>query len=599
MVLGGFLKMNLSERFLAGSAEVFQSPAMIAFLFLLFLLGLAGAIGSLIFICVTHPAKKFLKRRDVNDRHMRIDSAKKSVYLVDTNVLHEGKTISYDKFLSSFDAMDARRLETLVKNALGGKAKKDDFLALETVQTDQGKKKPQLVVFRLNAVDASSQAVFLTCSLLSNLSQFLRRRKRFRRYCGFLSYDDYLMRFRGILSREEQAAFYLVTLTSIHPEIAGGGLGEYVLYRLMDHVAIQLQRNRYIVKVDEKSFLFVDLDKADEFSVKKFGEKLLEECESYLTLHSFREEFLVGMGITARFEGKPILPLKKYVDEARSAAVNAYRSPSEVSNLFVDQKAVEEKGGDASSQVVQRVLQNKTWRLSFTPLFPLNGDKVTTYVMDCQLYGEGRVRMVDYLLDAFRKGLLTQAVEELLGSAMKRIPSHRQINLIIPLHLRMLHESVRFFEKTQLPPGVSFLLGLVHDEAAPVDRDILNSDLDLSRAKGIPMVLIFQKLQFPTLYVKTLSKFDSFLVNVDGKEAENPFGKPRVALYSLLTYLEDFKKPVFVNGIASLEQAELVAGRNVAASTCLALQSSSSRPEAVPSQEIDEFLEFIKPHPSA
>lgn len=555
-------------------------------------------IGFL-FIKLSKPTEKFLSKQDLNNRIVRLDYDEKNIYLVDSKEPENSRSETYEHFLKSFSTIDARKLDAFFDGLFDKKnsSPTGSFFVVDAhFSKDKGNKYQKSIII-VDSVNVQEKTIYFTSSLLPNITRCEMKQKNRKKYQGYMDYEEFLLSFRGILSRYKQAVFYLVTLKPIRPEGWNKNVTETTLYQLIDKVCLNITENRYIIKVDGSSFLFVDLNEMLPEEIESFGNKLFYDCESFLSMYSKKEEMITQVGVTMRKPGKPISPLKYYIDNARSIAVSAYEDGKDEPVLY--EKQVIQNSQVDKDAAVDRILKNKTWRINFTPFFNIDNSEANNYFIDLNVFGEKDININEFLLACMSRKILDDALEEITESIERRIPDDgKPIHVVLPVKALLFHECALYFAYHPIKKA-SLSIGVLYSERSITEHDGLKDNISMLNEKGIEVDLIFRKLNLPSIPKNNIELFDGFILLVDSSVAESRVNEERILLFSLMKYLESYDKKLMVLGVGTLEQLGLVAGRGADGVTCYELENASSRLETPTEQAYESFKKNTLLYPSS
>lgn len=584
------------------NAGILSSTWFIVLLSILIGIGFAISIGALIYTYFYNPTSSFLHHQNFNKRIVTLDFNAKTIYIVDSREKENARKESYAKFLKSYSSIDARKLDIFFQEALEGKHAIHSFQVVDVFFSVDGRKKPHKNLIVIDFIDREKKILHFTSTILTNLTKFERREKKNKvHYRGFLTYDKYLFGFRGILSRANQAVFYLIMLVPTRNNGSSEASIEPALYELMDSLCLLIKKDRYIVKIDNNSFLFIDLNKLDPNDIEKLGEKLLYDSNSFLSLKSLKEDIDVTIGVTTRKRNELIQPLKKYTDDARNAALAAYSSPVEVPNISLSDSSALDNNSKKYSDSINRILKNKTWLVYFLPFFDLKESSLSnTYLFNMSTFGEKNLLAKEFLIDTLAKGSIDIALKEIQDDIHDRVVSSgkQKVKIILPIPYQLFHAAVNFFSKNA-DSSFDICLGFLHSDNSHFDSSGLAEDLAVLKKSKIKSLLFFQKLFIPLFPTEILEQFDGFVLFVDPLKRNSEVNEGRIRFYSMLNYLSPMNKDILVYGVDSLEEVELVADRNVKEVTCFELCNWSSRIETISLDDFEDFDKYILPYPES
>lgn len=580
---------------------ILLNPWFIAFFSTLIAGALIIAVVALLYVYFVNPTSNFLRHQKLNKRIVSLDYKAKTIYIVDTRDSVNTRKEEYSTFLQSYSAMDARKLDTFFQEVLDGSTAVKSFQFLDVFFTSEGKRKPHKDLIVVDFVDREKKIIHFTSTVLANITKYERNEKKGNpRYRGYLTYDQYLYGFRGILTRADQAIFYLVMFIPTRDNGKTKATLEPALYELMDNMCRLIRKNRYIVKIDSSSFLLVDLNRMEPEDVEKLGEKMLYDANSFLTVKSLKDSIHVTIGVSSRGKNEEIKPLKKYAEEAKNAALAAYSSPSNAPNINIADRSFMDNSLKKYREAIDRTLNNKTWQISFLPFINMkNSISSDLYLVHIATYGEKNLSFDDFLLDTLAQGNFEEAMGKIQLDIKKRIVSSgiKGAGIVLQVPYQLFHVATKYFCEHR-DYSYDLFLGLGHNSGTSYfDSDGVKEDLEALKNKKIKPLLFFSKPQLPLLPTELLEQFEGYVLLIGSLKKNSEVNEARIRIYSMLNYLGPIGKAIFVYGVDSLEELELISGRNVSEVTCSELQNWSSRLETMSEEERNEFNKYILPYP--
>lgn len=545
-----------------------------------------------IYMCKTNVTKRFLKNQDMNVRMARLDFNARSVYLADSKNYQAARSITYEDYLSTYGPKDRRNVQAFLSDVVEEKKPVGSYLLAEAVYSKDKKKKKHKNLLVVTNVNSKNKLVHFSAYTLPNLTENGNKEKP-KKDRGYLDYEDYLMNFRGILSEKKQAAFYCVSLKSAHDD-KGLDYITPILYRMIDKVCIHLKKNRYVIKIDDESFMIIDLNEKTSDDIRKLGDEIMDICEGFLGINSLKGEVILLVGVTARKEKEPIKALKRYVDEAKAASVSG-ESKDNFKNS--KNKASILKKYNLSAPIY-RVLKNKTWRISFTPFFKTDGSKTDTYLVNMEVYGEENLNINEFFYECADSNHFDEAMEKIVGDISplldKKNPDTR---LVLPIDGMVFGQALDYFTKKP-PKEFKLTVALLYNFSSHTNTMKFIERIKKANKVGVSVMLFFRSTSIPSITVETLSLLDGYVIEAKPELGIPSVNEERIKFYSMIRFLEQYNKEVLVYGLKTLEEMQLVCTRPVNQVTCLELENSSSRLEIPTEEEMKEFKSYIQPYPN-
>lgn len=542
------------------------------------------------------PDKKFLDKQDLNQRFLSLDYGNKMMFVLDSKRYSEAKKIRYSEYLASYSKQDAKRVDRFFVDSINGRLAVGDYMLVDAYYSKDRRKQPHKNLLITTNENGEKNTLDLIAYTLPNLTEYDWLAHKGKKRYGFMDYETYLLNFRMILSRSKQATFHLVELSSIHGEFY-----PYAFYRLMDKVCLSLKKNQYVVQIDDGRFMFIDLNKSNGREIRRFSSEFMKMCEGFIAFNSLKSELILSIGMTTWTSKTKIPPLRKFVDGATENAVNSYSSAAKRHFERMDQDELGKSARNEIRNSTNRILKNKTWRISYTPFFPTNISEtesysVDTYFMDMQTYGEIGINAEDFFYYVEQGGKFDEAIGEILRDVNYRVKKSKRPNLIVPIGEVTFNKLLEYFLEHP-PTGFKLTLALIYTESTHINSDKFVEKIRKANEKDISVIVYFKRMDIPYIASEVLSSLNGFMISHDGGEQDDDVYLSRIKLYSLIEFLSAYDRPILLYGIKSLDEIQLACSKPVTSITCMDLENSSSWLETPTVEEVEEFRSYISPSP--
>lgn len=559
------------------------------------LIAMSVAISVFFILKYKKPGKRFLEKQDLNQRFLSLDYEKQMIYVLDSKRYSEAKNIKYSDYLFTYKK-EAKKVDGFFLKSIQDSNSIGNYLLVDAFYSKDGKKKPHKNLLIATNSNSEKNTLNLISYTLPNITEHDWLRKKSK--SGYMNYETYLLNFRSILSKAKQATFYLAEMTSIH-----GELYPSAFYRLMDKMCLEIKKNTYVVQVSENSFMFVDLNKTSNRDSRKFSSSFMDMCEGFIALNALKSEMILSIGMTTWNNKVKIPPLRKFVDGATENVINSYSASAKSYFEKLEKNEMVKAVRNELKTSVNRILRNKTWKISYTPFFPTKKSDsseyvVDTYYMDVKIFGEVGINSEDFFYNISKYNRFDDAIEEILKEVNNRVDNNKKNpNIIVPIGELMFNKILDYF-LDHVPNTFRLTLALVYTESTHINSSKFLDKINKAKEKGISIFVFFKRQEIPYIASDILSTLNGFMIYLDESFQESDLYQSRIKLYSMIEFLNSYDKPILIYGIHSLDEIQLACLKPVIGTTCTELENSSSWLEIPNKNKIEEFESYISTTPS-
>lgn len=442
------------------------------------------------------------------------------------------------------------------------------------------------VLISVKDVDTDSKRVHLEMRLLPNYTLDFKRKKR-----RILRYDEYLRWFRAFIRQKQRICFVYVGLqpnprAEFTPAVEREK--EQLIVLLSDRIARRLSQKSYLIEVDNSSFMFVVINPGGDIACDKICSDIRNDVGIYLASNGMDDRYTPEVGKNIHQAKEPIQALAKYVEMSKEDALRSY--------LAIPQSLEKNQDPETFREIMERGIQNNTWRLYFNPYFDVKTGVPYLYTVKLDPFLSTGPVNADLYLEAARKSGKMHDIFEKMAEIIKvknkfpaLFPGEKERKLCIPCRLSYCEEVLKS-SLTDTGGAYRLYLGFYAGEVERYGGAKFDELLSRAEKLGILPVLLLSNKP-PAIDDETMSKFELFLVEGHSKAYPTGEASPgssvenfspvttianRADTMTTLAYLKSYGKPV---GLAGLERPEecvfaLINGFSCVSSSALCQESS-------------------------
>ncbi len=473
-----------------------------------------------------------------------------------------GFDVSLDQFLRIFSIVDSdadMTVEDWLKGLL--KQKKQPLVVSAHVALDEFGSvfPPSLQSYASRAIlyggEDDVDPMDATAGFLISMQPSISRAVAHKR-SRFLSYRQYLRTFRYLMKRGRRAQFIYVSLSpdaKAKKFLSGTEEQEYQTAKLGDYLARGLVKNTYLVKVDARSLMLIDLRPQPDPKYDARVNRVIEDVEFFLKVNSVEDRYTPTIGQTIYAPGKSIesldiAPLAYYVSEARKDAEDNLAN-----TIFLkpDSNTSTTSGREVRQSFI-RAIDDGTYRLYFNPYFTLNSGDPYMYVLSIApffSYDAGYLNIDGeaFLEEAKRLNRLSSLLDSLAVRIAQRNVSGGRLRLVVPWKLGLIDDMLDS-DFVQKIGNFDLYLSFSQAEIERYGGRRLEDQISRVNSEGIKTILSLNNRP-PAVDDSTMKLFSMFEVRYRYSDSPVSDMRGRANTLSALSFLKPYNKPVALGGL--------------------------------------------------
>lgn len=530
---------------------------------------------------LSNPTRHFLNRHDANVRYYYFDSRVGKITGFDSKDMGSLKTSDLSDFAKQFDfgkgIGEGRRVADWLNALLKANSAPLYYRTSAFFNSHRQKKEILLIVTNINR---EKGIVHFESRILPNISLAKYSSSGDIRH-HFLTYGDYLRRFRGILSRKRLTWFFYVGLVP-NPQsirfVSEKSQKDYIMTLLADRLAEHLFcKDGYIVLLDNLSMLFISFREFSDENAKRTGANIREMVLSFLLANGLEDHYSIKIGLSCHRENTSIKVLRDYVNESQEASEGD--SGKGLPPIF-DSSLKLSSVQDNRVTAIKKIITKDMWRIYYKPIFNLINGFPVLYELKVIPFGYelGGNSIDDFLGSAWRYGLLKDLANRVIKDVMARANyTAASKNILVPMRLAYVDTLSQFNAKW--PSNIKLSLAFFEKDIAIYEGPKLQEILQTIGRLGIGVYLMLDGTG--GLDDKTVKMFSGLII----KRSPGPVWTADDRLNTLVTInsLRKYGKPIAVNGLMSEDECYFVKAYGVDYAYSPALCPPSSYPETLDS----------------
>ena len=548
-----------------------RSPWVIGLLATLIAIACLICLGSGLLLMLHAHDDRFRSERMSATFTCRYDSSSRTIHIVprhDISVAEDnsdsdpgyigGFDLSLEEFVEIFDPVDEKILPGKdVDGWLDGLVKQRKVPLQLSFRIDPVKGRalfrrsryryPDLAEAYAGDIEPVSGTTHFTLRTLPHISLALHRfRPR------YLTYHQYLTRFRFIMNPRRRAQVVYVSLMPDEKTmefVSHSEEQEYQTTLLADYLARRLVRGTYMVRLDSRAMLMIDLRSQSNERYRAWVDDIRSDVIYFLTANSMEDRYAPLVGRVIHEKDEPIPPLAAYVREGRENALENLGRP----NLSTQADDIDR---NTWCEILTSAVHNRTYRIYFTPYFNIAGEEVGEpymYLVEVAPFlARGQISGEAFFDECARFELLEPLFEGLAERIASHLPSSGRVRLVLPWKLGLIGDIIAA-GFTQKLGNVDLYLAFSQYEIERYGGSRLDDAISKVNAEGIRTALLLDNRP-PAIDDSTMRLFSLFLVESRFYSSPVTDMHARSNTMSTLVFLKPYGKPIALTNLGTSQE---------------------------------------------